>query len=80
MCIFFFCSLECWQDNPNDRPDAQQVFAELKLVLDTNEMKLCRNFSNRKKIVTKSNIYSRPSNQDLVTIWFHVVTSKSRNS
>jgi hypothetical protein len=44
--------LECWQDNPDDRPDMQQVFAELKLV----------NLNINKASLTSENISTVESN------------------
>ena len=45
-----------------------------KFFLNSKESILCRNFSNRNEVVTKSNIYRGPTSQDLVTIWFYSVT------
>jgi hypothetical protein len=34
--IFFIFVSECWQDNPDDRPNIQQVASGLKLIIDLN--------------------------------------------
>ncbi|GES97506.1 kinase-like domain-containing protein [Rhizophagus clarus] len=41
-----YCNIykRCWEDNPDDRPNIQQVLSDLKLInLDTNEMETCEN-------------------------------------
>ncbi|RIA84981.1 kinase-like domain-containing protein [Glomus cerebriforme] len=35
----------CWQDNPNDRPDMQQVFSDLKLINNDSNAKSSENIS-----------------------------------
>ncbi|CAB5382475.1 unnamed protein product [Rhizophagus irregularis] len=35
---------KCWEDNPDDRPNIQQVLSDLKLInMNTNEMEICEN-------------------------------------
>lgn len=42
--FFFIFVLECWEDNPDDRPNIQQVLSDLKSInINTNEMEICEN-------------------------------------
>src|ERR1043165_5674765 len=38
--LIFTIALECWKDNPNDRPDMQKVFSQLRLITIDNDDKM----------------------------------------
>ncbi|RGB37180.1 kinase-like domain-containing protein [Rhizophagus diaphanus] len=49
---------KCWEDNPDDRPNIQQVLSDLKSInINTNEMEICEN-TLENDIFVMNNVYS----------------------